>query len=439
MGRQLGPVPASAQSAKGVLLGRDPNTGRLLRYSGDAHMVTLAMTGAGKFTNSFGPNLAAYPGSVFCVDPKGQCAAVAARARRSAPINQPVHILNPFAVYSSLLGPTASYNIFDWLVKDRLMLVDHAIMVADALVVQEDGSEKEGHFNEQAKTLIQGLIVHVATSPVFEGKRNLITMRKLLQRDIDGLKELLLDMAGNEAAGGAAADVGNSLMGTPPNERGSIISTANRHLRFIASEGVQTVIERSSFDLAALKEKPMTVFVFLPAKFLESHQRWLRMIVTVALLAATKEEVKKPEHPVLWMLDELAQMGRLDAVSKGYRLLRGFGYRIWGVFQDLPAMQEVYGEKAADSMLSQSVVQGFNLQCDKTAQWFATQAGKQMTGGYSTEGPTLKEVLRSDEARFLDRDTQLIRIPNERVFTCKKLVSWKDPEFAPVLDPDPTQ
>jgi hypothetical protein len=35
-------------------------------------------------------------------------------------------------------------------------------------------------------------------------------------------------------------------------------------------------------------------------------------------------------------------------------------------------------------------------------------------------------------------DRQLIKLPSERLFTCKKLVSWQDAEFASKLDKDPT-
>jgi type IV secretion system protein VirD4 len=156
------------------------------------------------------------------------------------------------------------------------------------------------------------------------------------------------------------------------------------------------------------------------------------------MLAATDESVRPPKFPVVWMLDELAQLGHLKAVSDGYGLLRGFGYRIWGVFQDLPQLNEIYGERGK-SMLSSSIVQGFNINCMETAKFFAGLGGQTVTGGYSSEGPTVNPLIREDEVRALDPDTVLVKIPNERLFTCKKLVSWHDSEFKAKLDEDPYQ
>jgi type IV secretion system protein VirD4 len=185
----------------------------------------------------------------------------------------------------------------------------------------------------------------------------------------------------------------------------------------------------------------MTVFLVIPAKFLGSHSRWLRMMVSVALLGATREgerSAKIKTVPVVWMLDELAQLGYLKAVAEGFALLRGYGYRIWGVFQDLPQLRDIYGERGK-SMLSSSIVQGFNINCLDTAKWFSDIAGVQMSGGYSSDGPMVKPILREDEVRSLSPDTELIKLPGEKLFTCKKLVSWRDRETASLLDPDPYQ
>ncbi len=207
-------------------------------------------------------------------------------------------------------------------------------MLADCLVL-DSGVQREDHWNEQAKTLILGVILHVCTAPEYQASRHLVAIRELLQEDEAGFKELLFQMHKNGSAGGEIGRVARQIANTPANERGSIVSSANRHLRFIASESLQGVLKSSTFDVSRLKSEAMTVFVVMPAKFLTSHNRWLRMMVTVAMLGATREG-DKPKVPVVWMLDELAHLGHLKAVSDAYGLLRGFGYRIWGVFQDLP-------------------------------------------------------------------------------------------------------
>ena len=432
---RLASPPKSSLEGNGLLVGRDERSGSFIRHSGNAHLVTLAMTGAGKFTNSLGPNLATYPGSVFCIDPKGQCAAVTRRARASSPLKQEVHVLNPFGLFEDLLGPSDTYNPLDWLVEDRRLLIDHAMMLAEALVV-ESGKKDDDHWNEQAKTVLLALIVHVCTAAKFEGRRSLVTVLELLQFDKDGVAGLLVDLQANKEEDGVVAGVGRRLEATPQNERGSILSTANRHLSFLLSPSVRDVMRTSSFDVTRLKSERMSVYLVIPSKFLGSHSRWLRLMVTVAMLNATKEHDRKPEHPVVWMLDELGQLGHLRAVAEGYSLFRGYGYRIWGMFQDLPQMHDLYGERAK-SMLSASLVQGFNVNCPETAEWFSVRGGKEESGGFSAEGPQLQLRIRADEVMELPRDTVLVKMPDERLFTCKKLVSWRDGDIKRLLDPDP--
>ena len=50
-------------------------------YLDDRHIVTIAGSRAGKGVTSIIPDLCLYPGSVICIDPKGENAAVRERRR----------------------------------------------------------------------------------------------------------------------------------------------------------------------------------------------------------------------------------------------------------------------------------------------------------------------------------------------------------------------
>src|SRR3546814_14896812 len=68
-----------AQNGEGLLIGRDRKSGKLLRYAGPAHLLTIAPTRTGKGVGTIIPNLRDYPGSVICIDPKGEHAGHPAR------------------------------------------------------------------------------------------------------------------------------------------------------------------------------------------------------------------------------------------------------------------------------------------------------------------------------------------------------------------------
>ncbi|HUW80690.1 MAG TPA: type IV secretory system conjugative DNA transfer family protein [Acidocella sp.] len=60
------------QYRNGLLLGRDIKTGKLLRYDGPSHLLTMAPTRTGKSVGTVIPNLLTVNRSVICIDPKGE-------------------------------------------------------------------------------------------------------------------------------------------------------------------------------------------------------------------------------------------------------------------------------------------------------------------------------------------------------------------------------
>ena len=59
---------ALARADSGLLIGRDGKTGKLLRYDGPAHLLTLAPTRAGKGVGTVIPNLLTVPRPVLVID-----------------------------------------------------------------------------------------------------------------------------------------------------------------------------------------------------------------------------------------------------------------------------------------------------------------------------------------------------------------------------------
>ena len=138
------------QREDGLLIGRNPHTGRLLRYDGPAHLITLAPTRAGKGVGTVIPNLLAAERSVLVIDPKGENARIAGDARRRFGT---VHVLDPFEVSGM---PSAAYNPLDRLTPDSLDLGEDAASLTEALVMDPPGQVTEAHWNEEAKAILAG-------------------------------------------------------------------------------------------------------------------------------------------------------------------------------------------------------------------------------------------------------------------------------------------
>ena len=119
--------------------------------------------------------------------------------------------------------------------------VEDAVLITDALVIPGSG---DPHWDESARTIIEGVILEVATAERFEGRRNLVTVRDLLaegetahrsreRRDASAGSHVLegyMRASDEPAVRRAAAD----FFERPERERDSVLSTARRHLRALA-------------------------------------------------------------------------------------------------------------------------------------------------------------------------------------------------------------
>ena len=161
------------QREDGLLIGRNPHTGRLLRYDGPAHLITLAPTRAGKGVGTVIPNLLAAERSVLVIDPKGENARIAGEARQRFGT---VHVLDPFEVSGH---PSAAYNPLDRLTPDSLDLGEDAASLTEALVMDPPGQVTEAHWNEEAKAILGGLIMFCVCHEDRD-RRSLATVREYL-------------------------------------------------------------------------------------------------------------------------------------------------------------------------------------------------------------------------------------------------------------------
>src|SRR5207244_10426958 len=95
-------------------------------------------------------------------------------------LGQAVRVLDPFKaaeVDDSLRG---GFNPLDALDPASDETIDEAGRIADAVVVIHESNDP--FWDESARSMVKGLILHVLTAPQYEGRRNLVTVRKLITR-----------------------------------------------------------------------------------------------------------------------------------------------------------------------------------------------------------------------------------------------------------------
>lgn len=353
-------------------LGRLPGN-QPVGYGDDRHVLVTCGTRIGKGRSVIIPNLCTWPGSVVVLDPKGENAMVTARRRGNGSayctgMRQTVRILDPFGAVGtsrdSFSDLKVGFNPMDAIRVDSPESVDEAGRIADALVVVENS--REPFWEESGKALLRALILHVASwKEIAPAARNLITVRAMLMRgDAEtrrllamnladdeapsGLALLFDNMKRNPAFGGVVANAGEryaAMLAREARLMGSIIQVAATNTDFLDSPAMQACLSRSDFALSELKTNPKgtSLYLCLPQRYMESHYRWLRMMVT--LITTEMERVKQRPasgHPVLMVLDEFPALRRMRVLENAAAQIAGSGVKMMFVVQTFPQLKDLY-------------------------------------------------------------------------------------------------
>lgn len=453
--KDAGDVQGSARAAtakeiraltvrSGLIIGRE-NTrkGKLLRYDGPGHLVTIAPTRSGKGVGAIIPNLLTARRSIVCIDPKGENARITRRQRGTF---GKVHILDPFNITGE---GGALYNPMGHLDAGSLDLAEDAATLAEAIVLDPPGQVQEAHWNEEAKALITGLIMFCACHEP-DGRRTLSTVREHLTLGPEKFTELLAIMADSPEAGGLIARAANRQRGKNDREGASVLSTAQRHTHFLDSPRMQRIMAGSTFSFADLKKETVTIFLVLPPDRLDAYSRWLRLMLAQALQDMARETAVPPE-PVLFLLDEFAALGRVEAVERAIGLMAGYHLQLWLILQDLHQLRGIYGAKGGTFLSNAGVTQAFNVNDYDTAKWLSSLLGQQ-TVYYETQSRpdtfmveasdvrtsghlTGRNLANPDEIMKLHPALMLVLLQAHAPVFALKPRYYDEPEFAGTFDP----
>lgn len=382
-------------------LGRDGN-GKPVGIDDNRHIVTVAGSRAGKGTSLIVPNLMLYPGSTVVIDPKGENAALTARNRASLP-NHKVIVLDPFDEAKLSDELRGAYNPLDLIDQNSDEAIDLAGALASALVMRTN--DKDAHWDESAKQLIEALILHVCESEDDPERRTLARVYQLLMRgdqefadmidaeamkngqeppELATFKALWMHMATCEAENENVRDViigaSQTIEAMGESERGSVLSTARRNTRFLGTPRIQRTLGRTTFQLDELKTHPggVSVYLCLPARYLSSHARFLRLIVNQVLFQMEAIGLAEPAsgHPVLFVLDEFAALGHMETIEKAAGLMAGYGIKLWPILQDLTQLKRHYRESWETFLGNAGTLTFFGNTDLTTLDWLSKRMGQ---------------------------------------------------------------
>ncbi|MDO5012473.1 MAG: type IV secretory system conjugative DNA transfer family protein [Pseudomonadota bacterium] len=242
------------------------------------------------------------------------------------------------------------------------------------------------------------------------------------------------------------------LANTPDKERGSILSTILAGLSIFRNSAVRNRTSHSDFhfsDLRGLvdprdgKIKPVTVYLsinMVDAQALNPITAIFIELMTNFLLANAPKQVRDGRelgpYPVLFVLDEMPKMQKLDAVIQGPDLGRGQQVSYLIIGQDLHQIQEKYGADAAATIISTTAAKVVMRQNDPdTADRFSRMMGYKMKIKTDKDGKesTSEELLYTPmDIMRLDSKKQLVIFQGwyHRPIEADKQYAYNDPRLS---------
>ncbi|PSL23498.1 type IV secretory system conjugative DNA transfer family protein [Dyadobacter jiangsuensis] len=371
-------------------------------YPKQGHLLSVAGTRSGKFTNLIAPNLlgiGGYDGSWFVIDPKGECAYVTANYQRQS--GKDVRVIDPWKVYSTSPDRYNPLDVMD--ATNTESLGDDAAMIAE-MIVPEDAKTSDPFWNDRARSLITALIIHC----VIEGSkgncsRELATVWRWLRKSEEDFKELLTDMAvsDNEIVALTATEV-QSVMVNSEKTFGSIMSSCHSQTDFLKSSALQDSMSESSFDINGISDGKTALYLIIPPDKMNSQSKWLRLVVATSLRAVVRTRNKR----VTFILDEFPSLGKINDVSSFMAMGAGYNITLWPIFQSLSQLQAIYGSSWQVFMAGASVKHFFGINDAFTAEHVSGLAGKATYVVYDRNvvgdekgQPNARPLVTADEIR----------------------------------------
>ncbi len=372
-------------------------TGELLTYAGDGHLMTFAPTGAGKTSGPVICNALTHKGQLIVIDIKGEIYAKTADARRA--MGQEVHVLD-----MSDRGLPGSLNPLDLLLLGGTDLTAMARSFA-ADLIERGEAERERFWNDWSESLISaGVAWLLADNP--PEKRRITALFDLFNNDdVDYNLARMLDVPNCVKEHSAHAAFSSYLQISADMTRSGIMSSTQTHLRLFDSEMMRRLTDTSSMDVAALVlGEPMTIYIIVPPLRLKAYSPVLRIWLSSLIMAMTQRS-EPPAERTLLLCDEIGNIGRIDAFLTATTLMRSWGLTLWSFWQNVAQLQ-IYGAQANTLVDNAGVIQLFGAKNMRMAQDFVNIVGgisaEQILGMHPEEQILLIDgkCTRSRQARY---------------------------------------
>ena len=426
-----------------------------LGIKGDGHILTVAPTRSGKGVGLVIPNLLHYNQSVIVIDPKGENYQKT-RAYRLGCLEQHCWRFDPFSSQNSSQGIAILKRAKEMFDTKRDDLLAEVSRIAEAIVIRKK-DEKDPFFNNAAQIMIKDAILltlyefEESEIPPLSNIRSFFVDEKKLDDLSDELEQkIALSEIPNEKhlLPNRALRELKSYMGNR-----DVLATVIMQTEFLEDENVAKIVDCREcceiFDPPMLNEGKNSIYLIIPPQHLNRQSRFLRLFITLCMDTITRRSAYYDDqnnyNNVLFILDEIAQLGSLDCIQKAVALAAGYKMTLWMFWQDLAQLKGLYPEDWMSFLSNAKIQQFFGCNDIETAKYIAERCGPRTQESYSANVQhNSRGLLRSEIstgntqtliAGELLRPSEILRADNSIIFNfvqgnfpflCKKIKYYED-------------
>ncbi|MEG4917686.1 type IV secretory system conjugative DNA transfer family protein [Microcoleus sp. B7-D4] len=411
---------------------------------GEGHAICCAPSRSGKGVSFVIPNLLTWPGSLICIDPKGENAFFTARRRASFGA---VYILDPCGVTKE---KSHTFNPLDWL-RSSSNYDEDLRLIVEALTPETSSIDQ--FWNQGARDLILGLIHFVIAT---QGERkslgriyellnsDFVTWEKTIKamKHCNGGSSLLNEQVRNAANWYESLEEGHQKY-----HRG----TALFHLGWLAPQRVRQAVETSSFDMREIKEDTASIYLCIPPLSLGLYGGFSRVVATLAIKAVMAKRAKRTDTPTLFMLDEFATtIGQMRAFEESFTVIAGYGGRFAMILQTVDQLQSLYPERRGTqswkTIMENAGLKVFFNAREGTAEYVSKRMGVTTVNQISAIGGSkqIQRPLMFPEEVMFPKDPNGNFVPDAvyafieglPTVRARRVFSYRDAEFTRLHDPN---
>jgi type IV secretion system protein VirD4 len=427
-----------------LLIGKTA-AGRFLWFPGGEHAVLHARSGSGKSVGFAIPNSLLWPGSLVCLDIKRELFRFTAGWRTSQ--DHEVFLFDPAAED----GRSHRWNPFWQVRRDHPERFDQIARMAFQLFpeVTGQGNGNTDFWNAAAREAfcaVANLLAETPSEPLTMAN----VLRVFLRGDADQWMSQLIEarLHSSEPYTRAVVDGISGYLSADDKLGGSICKTITTRLQIWSNPRVAAATNTSDFDLRDIRRKKMAIYVGVSPGDIPRNAPLLRLFFDSLInvnTSKTPEQDSALKVPALLLLDEFAQLGRMDRLAHALQYVRGYGMRIALVVQNRAQIMDVYGayaatdvfdnvgcemvygtgdEKLADQLEKRMGDATVDVITENRPRWFSWLRPSRQS---EAQHPHRRPLMLRQEILQMSPDEQLILRPGMPPIRARKIKWYQEP------------